>query len=131
MAPPAKNATRYIIWSQKDFHTRAFAILLERGRPGSPKAPGHLASAIERALHGLSFAVSIGLAERASLRPLIDEGVSCESCHSAAETWLRGHTRADWTYAIRVSAGMHDLRNIYGRANSLRCLSSKRGRRTY
>jgi hypothetical protein len=28
-----------------------------------------------------------------------DEGVSCESCHGAAEPWLRGHTRPDWTYS--------------------------------
>jgi len=32
--------------------------------------------------------------------------------------WLRGHTRPDWTYAMRVSAGMHDLRNLYVRANA-------------
>jgi hypothetical protein len=47
-----------------------------------------------------------------------DEGVSCESCHSAAEPWLRGHTRKDWTYAMRVTAGMRDLRSFYVRANT-------------
>jgi hypothetical protein len=47
-----------------------------------------------------------------------DEGVSCENCHGAAEPWLRGHTRTDWTYATRVGAGMHDLRNMYVRANA-------------
>jgi hypothetical protein len=47
-----------------------------------------------------------------------DEGVSCESCHSAAESWLRGHTRKDWTYAMRVTAGMRDLRSFYVRANT-------------
>src|SRR5207237_10680396 len=46
-----------------------------------------------------------------------DEGVSCETCHGAAGSWLRGHTRSDWTYAMRVSAGMRDLRNLYIRAN--------------
>jgi hypothetical protein len=46
------------------------------------------------------------------------EGVSCESCHGAAETWLRGHTRTDWTYATRVGAGMRDLRSFYVRANT-------------
>jgi len=47
-----------------------------------------------------------------------DEGVSCESCHGAAGPWLRGHTRTDWTYTIRVNAGMRDLRNLYVRANA-------------
>ena len=47
-----------------------------------------------------------------------DEGVSCESCHSAAESWLRGHTRKDWNYAMRVTAGMRDLRSFYVRANT-------------
>ena len=47
-----------------------------------------------------------------------DESVSCESCHSAAEPWLRGHTRKDWNYAMRVTAGMRDLRSLYVRANT-------------
>ena len=52
----------------------------------------------------------------ATVRP--DEGVSCESCHGAAGGWLRGHTRTDWTYNIRVSAGMRELRSLYVRANA-------------
>ncbi len=47
-----------------------------------------------------------------------DEGVSCESCHGAAGSWLRGHTRTDWNYAMRVTAGMRDLRSLYVRANT-------------
>jgi len=47
-----------------------------------------------------------------------DEGVSCENCHNAAESWLRGHTRRDWTYAMRVTAGMRDLKSFYVRANT-------------
>ena len=47
-----------------------------------------------------------------------DEGVSCESCHNAAESWLRGHTRKDWNYAMRVTAGIRDLKSFYVRANT-------------
>ena len=57
-------------------------------------------------------------ADRLTATAHADEGVSCENCHGAAEPWLRGHTRTDWTYATRVSAGMHDLRNLYVRANA-------------
>ena len=58
--------------------------------------------------------------ERALSTPTdhLDEGVSCESCHGAAESWLRGHTRKDWNYAMRVTAGMRDLRSFYVRANT-------------
>jgi hypothetical protein len=31
---------------------------------------------------------------------------------------LRGHTRKDWNYAMRVTAGMRDLRSLYVRANT-------------
>jgi hypothetical protein len=31
---------------------------------------------------------------------------------------LRGHTRKDWNYAVRVTAGMRDLRSFYVRANT-------------
>jgi hypothetical protein len=47
-----------------------------------------------------------------------DRGVSCESCHGAAENWLRFHTRPDVDFKQIVAAGMRDLNDIYGRANS-------------
>lgn len=52
--------------------------------------------------------------------PALDptESVSCESCHGAAGSWLRGHTRPDWSYATRVGAGMRDLKSLYVRANT-------------
>jgi hypothetical protein len=48
----------------------------------------------------------------------VSEGVSCESCHGAAEAWHRSHTRKDYTPADRVLAGMRDLENLYVRANT-------------
>ena len=47
----------------------------------------------------------------------VEDGVTCASCHGTGENWLRSHTRTDWTHADRVAAGMHELRNLYGRAN--------------
>src|SRR6266536_3787736 len=78
----------------------------------------HLATAIERALHRSSFTFSIGCSdspdtERASRRRRVVRKLS-----RRAQPWLRGHTRTDWTYTMRVSAGMHDLRNLYVRANA-------------
>ena len=48
----------------------------------------------------------------------VSEGVSCESCHGAAENWLRSHTRTDYTRADRTTAGVRDLQNLYVRANT-------------
>ncbi len=46
-----------------------------------------------------------------------DTGVSCETCHGKAESWLRFHTRLDITHEQRVAAGMREMRDLYGRAN--------------
>ena len=110
--------SQYITWSQKDYHTKAYAVLVNARSTriavalGLPDAPS---SARCTVCHSPFQSV-----EPSRLAPTAhpDEGVSCESCHGAAGGWLRGHTRADWTREIRVGAGMHDLRNLYLRANA-------------
>jgi len=49
---------------------------------------------------------------------LPNEGVSCESCHNAADAWILSHTRPDYTHAQRVKAGLRDLRDLPMRANT-------------
>ena len=113
-----EKRSQYITWSQKDFHTRAYTILLDARSARIGEALGLAqpqSSARCTICHSPFQSVAAGRLT-ASARP--DEGVSCENCHGAAEPWLRGHTRSDWTYATRVSAGMHDLRNLYVRANA-------------
>lgn len=46
-----------------------------------------------------------------------DRGVSCESCHGAAEQWLRFHTRKDVTYPQILALGLRDMNDLHGRAN--------------
>lgn len=117
--------SQYFTWSQKDYHTKAYAILLN--------------ARSERIADGLGITVQNGTLPAAAtstrctvchapfqsvaptrLAPTAhpDEGVSCESCHGAASGWLRGHTRKDWTYNTRVGAGMRDLRSLYVRATA-------------
>ena len=112
-----EKRSQYITWSQKDFHTRAYAILLDArsARIGEAVGISQPQSSSRCTVCHSPFQSVAQTRLAPSARP--DEGVSCESCHSAAEPWLRGHTRTDWTYATRVSAGMHDLRNLYARAN--------------
>jgi hypothetical protein len=113
-----EKRSQYITWSQQDFHSRAYAILLAARSARIAEAVGIAeAQSSARCTVCHSPFQSVRRARLASgARP--DEGVSCESCHGAAGSWLRGHTRSDWTYAMRVSAGMHDLRNLYVRATT-------------
>jgi len=108
---------QYFTWSKKDFHTRAYAILTDARSARMAEAlrlPAAQESTRCTVCH--SPFQSVPTARLMPAHP--DEGVSCESCHSAAESWLRGHTRKDWTYAMRVTAGMRDLKSFYVRANT-------------
>ena len=107
-----------ITWTQQDFHSRAYSILLNARSTRIAEAVGvaPAQSSPRCTVCHSPFQTVSQTRLGSSARP--DEGVSCESCHGAAGSWLRGHTRSDWTYAMRVSAGMRDLRNLYKRANA-------------
>lgn len=112
-----EKRSQYITWSQKDFHTKAFVILTDaRSARIAETVGGGAATANARCTVCHSPFQSVSQARLASTAHP-DEGVSCETCHGAAGPWLRGHTRTDWTYTMRVSAGMHDLKSLYVRAN--------------
>jgi hypothetical protein len=113
-----EKRSQYVTWSRQDFHSRAYAILLDARSARIAEAVGITeaqSSARCTVCHSPFQSVS-----QTQLGPKAhpDEGVSCENCHGAAGSWLRGHTRSDWTYATRVSAGMHDLRDLYTRATT-------------
>ena len=110
--------SQYLTWVQKDFHARAYAILTDAR---SARIVETLAIPAARESNRCTVCHSpFQSVAPARLMPTAhsDDGVSCESCHSAAESWLRGHTRKDWNYAMRVTAGMRDLRSFYVRANT-------------
>ena len=110
--------SQYIIWSRQDFHTKAYAVLLNSRSERIAESLG-IARAQSSArctiCHSPLQAVP---PSRLTQTAQPDEGVSCETCHGAAGSWLRGHTRPDWTYNTRIAAGMRDLRNLYVRANA-------------
>ncbi len=108
-----------LVWSLKDFHSQRPTATLTTARSKQiadaleikdPTADVHCTTChaplhdVTENLRGENFKVS--------------EGVSCESCHGAAENWLRSHTRKDFTRADRTAAGMCDLQNLYVRANT-------------
>jgi hypothetical protein len=113
-----EKRSQYLTWSQQDFHVKAYAILTNaRSTRIAETLSLSSAQTSDRCTTCHSPFQSVPPSRLASTAHA-DEGVSCESCHNAAEPWLRGHTRTDWTYAMRVSAGMRDLRSFYVRANT-------------
>jgi hypothetical protein len=113
-----EKRSQYITWSRQDFHTRAFAILLDArsARIAETVGTGEAQSSARCTVCHSPFQSVAPMRLASNTRA--DEGVSCESCHGAAGSWLRGHTRRDWNYAMRVTAGMRDLRSLYVRANT-------------
>jgi len=109
---------QYFTWSKKDFHTRAYAILTDARSARMAESLRLPAAAQESARCTVCHSPFHSVPSARLMPAHPDEGVSCESCHSAAESWLRGHTRKDWTYAMRVTAGMRDLKSFYVRANT-------------
>jgi hypothetical protein len=113
------NQNQFLTWSLRDVHSqRPFATLTTARSKQIGDALGIKdAAADERctACHAPLQAVPPHL-RAADFK--VNEGVSCESCHSPAESWLRGHTRPDWTRADRTFAGLRDLKNLYVRANT-------------
>ncbi len=110
---------QFLTWSLKDFHSQRPTATLTTARSKQiadalaikdPTADVRCTTChaplhdVPENLRGENFKVS--------------EGVSCESCHGAAENWLRSHTRHDFTRADRTAAGMRDLENLYVRANT-------------
>ena len=113
-----EKRNQYLTWVQQDFHARAYAVLINArsARMAETLAlPAPPTSVRCTVCHSPLQSVAPG---RLTITAQVDEGVSCENCHAAAGPWLRGHTRTDWSYATRVTAGMRDLRNCYVRANT-------------
>ena len=109
---------QFIIWSQRDFHQRS-GLILTNARSARIAETLRISDASAdlrcTVCHSPVTAIAPPRLVDKSER---DSGVSCESCHGPAEAWLRSHTRRDYTYRMRVSAGMRDLRSFYFRANT-------------
>src|ERR1700722_102686 len=109
---------QYVVWSQRDVHSRSYATLTTARSARMAEAlsiPNPAASPRCVVCHApLAGADSAGLGS--GVDPA--EGVSCGSCHGIPAGWIRGHTRPDWTHADRVAAGMRELKDLYGRANT-------------
>jgi hypothetical protein len=115
----APLARQYTIWYHCDAHARAYDDLVSGFGVQIAKVAG-LSSSTDASCvvcHAPMAESGRDLAPTASPT----EGVSCEACHNAAGSWLRSHTRPDYTHADRIRAGMADLGSAMARAD--RCVT--------
>jgi hypothetical protein len=115
----------YSTWVTQDKHARAFAVLsnpvserigriLKIGKPSeAPKCLACHALYTSPEQRGRAFEMS--------------DGVSCESCHGPASSWLGPHTTHDWPHEKSVQLGMYDTRDLIKRTE--RCLTCHMGSR--
>ncbi len=108
---------QYAIWSHDDAHARAYATLVSDYGINIAKAAGIASPTTDARCVACHAPLAMPGTDLAPTANAI-EGVTCESCHNAAATWLRSHTRPDYTYADRVHAGLRDLRDTYVRADT-------------
>lgn len=109
---------QYVIWSQRDVHSRAYATLTS-ARAARMGEALKIAEPTKNASCTTCHAPLQTVApELLAPNAHVEDGITCASCHGTGEGWLRSHTRTDWTHADRVAAGMHELRNLYSRANT-------------
>lgn len=115
-ADPKSNQN--LIWSQHDPHSKSFATLIT-SRSERIAESLNISTPAKNSrctvCHAPFATVPVELAATV-LDPA--EGVSCESCHGMAKSWLRSHTRKDLSHDEKVGTGMRDLRNLYNRANA-------------
>lgn len=107
-----------VIWSKLDFHSRSYATLTS-ARSERMAEVLKLEDATKSAQCTTCHAPFQTVNEKLLAHGIkISQGVSCESCHGAAEPWLLSHTRPDFNHFDRVASGMRDLGNLYVRANT-------------
>jgi hypothetical protein len=113
-----EKSDQFGVWAQRDVHSRSYATL-------TTARSARMAEALTITDPAVSPRCVVCHAPLAEVAPSrlgagVDpaEGVSCVSCHDLPANWLRGHTRADWTHADRVAAGMRDLDDLYTRADT-------------
>ena len=108
----------YFIWSQKDKHAQAYAVLSNDRSKRIAKNLG-LPDAEHAAICLDCHADNVAAAQRGPQFQLSD-GVGCEACHGGASPWLGPHLSGE-SHAANVKAGLYATDQPEARA--VRCLS--------
>jgi hypothetical protein len=110
----------YITWSKHDRHSRAYLSLQSTD---SKKIASNLGigDPTKEPLCLACHSTYSKSTEQHGERFRLEDGVSCEACHGAAEGYLKSHAITGATHAENVKNGLTDLSNIDTRATL--CLS--------
>lgn len=106
----------FFSWQKKDKHSQAYQVLLNDeskkiahhlGIAAAEKEPlclkCHSTYVPDEKLHGQKFT--------------LEDGVSCEACHGAAEHWLESHTANDASHEKNVEKGLREFVSVETRAS--------------
>jgi hypothetical protein len=126
--PKGTGRNEYTTWVAQDPHAKAYLVLfaepaqqIVKNLYGSNAKP-----AVENLLclnchvqPGLEAAPTKGDPLGRSLRPVLADGVGCESCHGPAEKWLKAHYLEDWkrkTAEEKARLGFRNTKDLVVRA---------------
>jgi hypothetical protein len=117
-AQPWQNSTvmqnEFIIWSNHDSHSRAYAALLsDHGKQIAAKLG---IGAAEKASVCLDCHTDNVAAELRGKNFNVTEGVGCETCHGGAENWLGIHVSGVGSREDLAAAGMYQTADPVARA---------------
>ncbi|HZK90692.1 MAG TPA: multiheme c-type cytochrome [Stellaceae bacterium] len=108
----------YFIWSQKDKHSKAYAVLSD---PRSLRIAKNLGLAdAQHATLCLDCHTDNVPVDRRGPQFQLSDGIGCEACHGGALPWLGTHIQGV-THQANLAAGMYPMDQPLARAE--RCLS--------
>ncbi len=114
----------YYTWLKHDKHSRAYSVLRSEDGKRMASLLG-IADATQDRLCLECHASYVPDQAARGEKFQIEDGVSCESCHGAAERWLSTHTDWDATHKQNVANGLADIVPLPERATM--CLSCHQG----
>lgn len=113
----------YRIWSNDDYHSRAFQVLRNDESKAIAANLG-LANALNAKICLDCHADNVA-AELRGQKFQLSDGVGCEACHGGAQNWLESHTEAGATHENNLSRGLYPMADPVDRAHL--CLSCHLG----
>jgi len=117
----------YFTWLKHDSHSKAYTVLT---KPDAQKIAKHLnlGDPTKEKICLECHATYVPDKAQRGDKYTIEDGVSCESCHGAAEGWLASHSAADATHTQNIQNGLADTVSLEKRATL--CLSCHYGDET-
>lgn len=125
---PLKGATvlqnEYVTWLKRDPHSKAYLALTTTDAARMTKHLG-LGSPTKEKICLECHTTYVPEPSKRGERYSIEDGVSCESCHGAAQNYLSTHTQQGATHQQNLTNGLTDTASLDSRAQL--CLSCHYG----